>query len=141
MTQGKERPYKLKTRPGHVATIKSPTEREKRGLMKILEAHRDDDLDTTNLEVACRNHVKSIAPPIEHRGVLIATGEDVVEYAPEEVLAELATEVQMETSLQPGEGKLSGGPSGSSLLGSSTGEPGTAASAASSESAKLEGAA
>lgn len=140
--QGKERTYALVSRPGHVATIKSPTERERREISKYY-ARRfgpGGDMDTEWADYAVKKFVLRIDPPLEHRGVRIVTGADAAEYADEDPFVELATEVYTETSLSEGEKKPSGEPSASSEAENSTGGDGTAGNAGAQAARSIEAA-
>lgn len=143
--QGKERPYKMEARPGVVAFIKSPTERQKRALLRLIPRTRagemdTESIDTTWMEAAVREYVARLEPVQTHRGSTFSTGAEIAEYAPDEVLVELANEILIETSLTEGEKKPSGESSDSSGPGSSTGGGGTAGNAGAQAARSIEAA-
>lgn len=130
--QGKQRSYAVTSRTGVKATIKTPTERDRRRIfakMKDASIGAEDLGDVLSWQEDVVSEYVTGLEAYEHRGRKITTGEECAEYGETPVIAELAAEVIAEVSLTVGEERPSGAPSASSGAASSTEGPGTAANA------------
>ena len=116
-TQGETREYALKSRPGVIAHVKTPTERDRRRIFAWMES-AGEKAETFGALIAWQEKVveahvsKFSGEPLECRGRAITNGKDLAEYGETKDVAELAAEIVAEASLSAGEetpsGELSG---------------------------------
>lgn len=114
--QGETREYALKNRPGVIAHVKTPTERDRRRIFSWMESTgaRADTLGGIvewQEKVVTAHVTKFSGEPLVHRGRTIATGAELAEYGDTIDVADLASEIVAEGSLSAGEGRPSGEPS------------------------------